>query len=110
MCIRDSYYDTEHPEAVKKGHEDEQRYSYNQAHLPVREQDEAVGHAAVSYTHLPLSLEEPEETKRKKRVSPCWIIFLKCTGYSEIDKSFIFHYIINDLYKASFVSGRRRCV
>ena len=42
---RPYYYDTEHPEAVKKGHEDEQRYSYNQAHLPVREQDEAVGHA-----------------------------------------------------------------
>lgn len=30
---------------MKKGHEDELRYQYNQAHLPVREQDEAVGHA-----------------------------------------------------------------
>lgn len=39
------YFDAEHPEAVKKGHEDELRYQYNQAHLPVREQDEAVGHA-----------------------------------------------------------------
>lgn len=42
---RPYYFDAEHPEAVKKGHEDELRYQYNQAHLPVREQDEAVGHA-----------------------------------------------------------------
>lgn len=42
---RPYYFDKEHPEAVKKGHEDELRYAYNQAHLPVREQDEAVGHS-----------------------------------------------------------------
>ena len=30
---------------MKKGHEEEQRYAYNQAHLPVRQQEEAVGHA-----------------------------------------------------------------
>ena len=42
---RPYYYDQEHPENVKKGHEDELRYEYNQAHLPVRQQDEAVGHA-----------------------------------------------------------------
>ncbi len=42
---RPYYYDSEHPEAVKKGHEEEERYSYNQAHRPVREQDEAVGHS-----------------------------------------------------------------
>lgn len=42
---RPYYYDTEHPEAVKKGQEEELRYAYNQAHLPVREQEEAVGHA-----------------------------------------------------------------
>lgn len=42
---RPYYFDREHPEEVKKGHEDELRYSYHQAHLPVRSQDEAVGHA-----------------------------------------------------------------
>lgn len=42
---RPYYYDGEHPEMVKKGHEQEERYSYNQAHLPVREQSEAVGHS-----------------------------------------------------------------
>lgn len=39
------YFDKEHPEAVQKGKEKELRYSYQQAHLPVREQKEAVGHA-----------------------------------------------------------------
>lgn len=39
------YFDKEHPEAVKKGHENELRNSYYQAHLPVRQQDEAFGHA-----------------------------------------------------------------
>lgn len=42
---RPYYFDTEHPEAVRKGHEEELRYHYHQAHLPVREQDEAHGHA-----------------------------------------------------------------
>ena len=42
---RPYYFDGEHPETVKKGHEDELRHSYHQAHLPVREQDEAVGHS-----------------------------------------------------------------
>lgn len=38
------YYDIEHPEEVKKN-PDGPRYAYNQAHVPVREQDEAVGHS-----------------------------------------------------------------
>jgi hypothetical protein len=42
---RPYYFDKEHPEAVAKGHEYDLRYQYHQAHLPVREQDEAVGHA-----------------------------------------------------------------
>ena len=42
---RPYYFDKEHPEEVKKGHENDLRYFYNQAHLPVRQQDEAVGHA-----------------------------------------------------------------
>ena len=42
---RPYYFDKEHPEAVIKGKEQDLRYEYNQAHLPVREQDEAVGHA-----------------------------------------------------------------
>lgn len=42
---RPYYFDGEHPETVKKGHEDEMRNHYHQAHLPVREQSEAVGHA-----------------------------------------------------------------
>lgn len=42
---RPYYFDQEHPEEVKKGHEDELRYSYYQAHLPVRKQDEAFGHS-----------------------------------------------------------------
>ena len=42
---RPYYFDKEHPEEVKKGHENDLRYAYNQAHLPVREQDEAVGHS-----------------------------------------------------------------
>ena len=42
---RPYYFDKEHPEEVKRGHEDDLRYAYNQAHMPVREQDEAVGHS-----------------------------------------------------------------
>ena len=42
---RPYYFDKEHPEAVEKGKEEEQRYAYQQAHLPVRLQHEAVGHA-----------------------------------------------------------------
>lgn len=42
---RPYYFDKEHPEAIQKGKEGELRYQYNQAHLPVREQEEAVGHA-----------------------------------------------------------------
>lgn len=42
---RPYYFDREHPEAVQKGHEEELRYHYHQAHLPVREQEEAHGHA-----------------------------------------------------------------
>lgn len=42
---RPYFFDKEHPETVKKGHEDELRNHYHQAHLPVREQEEAVGHA-----------------------------------------------------------------
>lgn len=38
------YFDKEHPEEVKKN-PNGLRYAYNQAHLPVREQDEAIGHA-----------------------------------------------------------------
>lgn len=38
------YFDKEPPEEVKKN-PNGLRYAYNQAHLPVREQDEAVGHA-----------------------------------------------------------------
>lgn len=37
------YYDTEHP--VNAGEKDGLRYDYHQAHLPVREQSEALGHA-----------------------------------------------------------------
>lgn len=37
------YYDIEH--SVKADKEEELRYQYHQAHLPVREQSEAVGHA-----------------------------------------------------------------
>lgn len=42
---RPYYFDAEHPEERKKGQEDALRYSYYQAHLPVRSQDEAVGHS-----------------------------------------------------------------
>ena len=42
---RPYYFDQEHPGRSKEGHPDGLRYEYNQAHLPVREQDEAVGHA-----------------------------------------------------------------
>ena len=41
---RPYYYDNEHPEEVKKK-PDGLRYEYNQAHKPVREQDEVVGHS-----------------------------------------------------------------
>jgi DUF1680 family protein len=39
------YFDKEHPESVKKGKEGKIRYEYHQAHMPVRKQKEAVGHA-----------------------------------------------------------------
>lgn len=42
---RPYYFDQEAPEQAESGKEDELRYKYNQAHLPVREQAEAVGHA-----------------------------------------------------------------
>lgn len=42
---RPYYFDTERDKPVKKGTEQDLRYQYYQAHLPVREQDEAVGHA-----------------------------------------------------------------
>lgn len=42
---RPYYYDQEHPETVEKGRERDIRHWYYQAHLPVREQKEAVGHA-----------------------------------------------------------------
>jgi DUF1680 family protein len=42
---RPYYFDQEHPEAVKKGQEGKIRYEYHQAHMPVRKQEEAVGHA-----------------------------------------------------------------
>ena len=42
---RPYYFDKEHPEAIVRGKEDDLRYQYNQAHLPVREQEEAVGHS-----------------------------------------------------------------
>mgnify|MGYP000618103189 CR=1 FL=1 len=51
---RPYYFDKEHPEEVKKGHENDLRYFYNQAHLPVRQQDEAVGHAVRAYTCIPV--------------------------------------------------------
>lgn len=44
--VRPYYFDKEdHPDVKIKGHEEEERYAYNQAHKPVRQQDEAVGHA-----------------------------------------------------------------
>lgn len=42
---RPYYFDKEQPDEVKKGKEEELRYAYYQAHLPVRQQQEAVGHA-----------------------------------------------------------------
>lgn len=42
---RPYYFDIEHPEQVRKGEEDKERGHYHQAHRPVREQDEAVGHS-----------------------------------------------------------------
>lgn len=41
---RPYYFDKEHPDEITNAPED-LRYQYNQAHLPVREQGEAVGHA-----------------------------------------------------------------
>ncbi|MBO4901096.1 MAG: glycoside hydrolase family 127 protein [Lachnospiraceae bacterium] len=42
---RPYYFDKEHPEAVIRGHEDDERYAYHQANKPVRELTEAAGHA-----------------------------------------------------------------
>ena len=42
---RPYYFDKEHPEVIKRGEEAAERYAYNQAHRPVRAQDEAVGHS-----------------------------------------------------------------
>ena len=43
--VRPYYFDSEMDRKIPKGKENEERYEYNQAHKPVREQDEAVGHA-----------------------------------------------------------------
>lgn len=43
---RPYYFDGEdHPEKIEKGHEEDLRYFYHQAHVPVRQQDEVTGHA-----------------------------------------------------------------
>lgn len=42
---RPYYFDKEHPEAVGKDDGDKERNHYHQAHRPVREQDEVVGHS-----------------------------------------------------------------
>lgn len=43
---RPYYFDQErNSQKIEKGHEEDLRYSYYQAHLPVREQDEVTGHA-----------------------------------------------------------------
>lgn len=42
---RPYYFDSEESVNIPKGHENDERYAYNQAHKPVREMDEAVGHA-----------------------------------------------------------------
>lgn len=43
---RPYYFDSEnHLEKIEKGHEEDLRYFYHQAHVPVREQDEVTGHA-----------------------------------------------------------------
>ncbi|MDR2546809.1 MAG: glycoside hydrolase family 127 protein [Lachnospiraceae bacterium] len=42
---RPYYFDMEHPEVVKPGLENDIRHAYHQAHLPVREQKEALGHS-----------------------------------------------------------------
>lgn len=42
---RPYYFDKEQTKPISKEQEHELRYQYNQAHLPVREQTEAVGHA-----------------------------------------------------------------
>ncbi len=47
---RPYYFDKEHPNEAKR-HKDREWYHYYQAHRPVREQDEAVGHA-VRATYL----------------------------------------------------------
>lgn len=39
------YFDTEHQIVVSPDKQEELRYQYHQAHLPVRQQEEAVGHA-----------------------------------------------------------------
>lgn len=41
---RPYYFDGEHPQDIK-GKKEDLRYEYHQAHIPVREQTEAVGHA-----------------------------------------------------------------
>lgn len=43
--VRPYYFDVEEPSRVPRGKEAEERYHYHQAHRPVKEQDEAVGHA-----------------------------------------------------------------
>lgn len=42
---RPYYFDVEHSVGIDEGNDHELRYQYHQAHLPVREQAEAVGHA-----------------------------------------------------------------
>ena len=43
--VRPHYFDSERPEQIKPADKEKIRYHYHQAHVPVREQDEAVGHA-----------------------------------------------------------------
>ena len=63
------YFDKEHPETVKKGHENELRYSYHQAHLPVRQQDEAFGHAVRAVYLYSGMADIARITKRRRTVS-----------------------------------------
>ncbi len=72
---RPYYFDKEHTETVKKGTENEERYTYHQAHRPVREQFEAVGHSVRAVYLYSGMADVARLTKDKELFHSCEVLW-----------------------------------
>lgn len=98
---RPYYYDNEHPEEVKKK-PDGLRYEYNQAHKPVREQDEAVGHSVRAVYLYSGMADVARLTEDESLLKACEVLWNNMTrkkmyitggiGATHIGEAFSFNY------------------